>query len=106
MANFSRPGNPLMNAPSILLAWTFDPIWAVGLIGLAACGPAFPLAGPFLVSRPAASELLPPDNFLQGVTRESSATPRRKGNLVEVVLSDGEASVAGWVLDRSIGGLC
>jgi hypothetical protein len=104
--NFLRPGNYSMNAPLVLLAWAVDPIWAVPVIGLGACGLAYLLGRRFLVARSVKSETVPAENFLEGITRERRATPRRKGNLVEVVLVGEEGSVAGWVVDRSIGGLC
>src|SRR5262249_45391240 len=45
--------------------------------------------------------------FLHGVTQDRRAAPRRKGNCVEVLLAgDQGTTLLGWVLNRSIGGLC
>jgi hypothetical protein len=48
------------------------------------------------------------DVFLHGSASDRRAAPRRKGNSVEVVLTAGEEKppVHGWVIDRSVGGLC
>jgi hypothetical protein len=49
------------------------------------------------------------DPFEQGSVSEKRAAYRRKGNPTEVLVSDAEATlepVRGWVLDRSVGGLC
>ncbi len=49
------------------------------------------------------------DPFDRGSITEQRGTVRRKGNPVEVLVTDGEATaepVRGWVVDRSMGGLC
>jgi len=49
------------------------------------------------------------DPFEQGSVSERRAASRRKGNPVEVLITDADAAlepVRGWVINRSIGGLC
>jgi hypothetical protein len=95
-------------APS-LFAWSVDPLWIIPVAGAAVCAVAFLAGRRLFASRPGpAQEGLPEgDTFLQGVTRERRATPRRKGNAVEVLLTDGNADpLRGWVEDRSMGGVC
>jgi PilZ domain len=49
------------------------------------------------------------DPFDHGSVTERRGTPRRKGNAVEVLITDAEAAgepVRAWVVDRSMGGLC
>jgi hypothetical protein len=50
----------------------------------------------------------PVDVFLHGSASDRRAAPRRKGNSVEVVVSAGSdrPPVHGWVVNRSVGGLC
>ncbi len=88
-----------------------DVYWIVPFIGGCACALAFLLGRRFLVAR--AASTADPDSpsdllFLQGITRDRRAAPRRRGNVVEVELTDNANTppVRGWVVDRSIGGLC
>ncbi len=49
------------------------------------------------------------DPFDHGSATERRGTVRRTGNPIEVLVSDAEAAlepVRGWVIDRSMGGLC
>ena len=49
------------------------------------------------------------DPFEHGSVTERRSTTRRKGNPVEVLITDAEAEAEpwrGWVVDRSMGGLC
>jgi hypothetical protein len=49
------------------------------------------------------------DPFEQGAVGERRVAARRKGNHVEVLVTDAEIQgepVLGWVVDRSLGGLC
>jgi hypothetical protein len=51
----------------------------------------------------------PHDPFEKGSITEQRQGVRRKGNPIEVLISDPEAEeapVRGWVLDRSVNGLC
>ena len=52
--------------------------------------------------------LLPGSAVYEGVSRDRRASPRRKGNTIEVELNvrDDLPAMRGWVLDRSVGGLC
>jgi hypothetical protein len=85
--------------------------WLVPVIGMAACAVAFLVGWLLLASRPS-KKVLAPDSlldasFLQGVTTERRAAPRRKGNAVEVQLRGPEGpTIRAWVQDRSVGGLC
>ncbi len=95
--------------PLLLFGLDVEDYWLVPVVGVAACGLAYLLGRRFFAGRPAAPAT--PDDgldpsFLQGVTQERRATPRRRGNLVEVQLVDGDGtSLRGWVVDRSQGGL-
>jgi hypothetical protein len=49
------------------------------------------------------------DPFIHGGTKERRTALRRKGTHVEVQLRDRDAKIdrgTGWVIDRSVGGLC
>jgi hypothetical protein len=88
-----------------------DASWTVPLIGALACVLAYLLGRRLLVAHPRSVDdagNVSDAPFLQGITRDRRAAPRRKGNVVEVELMIGsdEKPVRGWVLDRSIGGLC
>lgn len=87
--------------------------WVIPLIGLLTAG--LTLAGGrfFLRRRRVNSDptlLLPEDHdpFSQGSLGERRAAARRKGNHVEILLSNEEGTAEptrGWVVDRSMGGL-
>jgi hypothetical protein len=88
-----------------------DAVWIVPVIGAFACALAYLVGRRFLVARPATvnEQECPNDaHFLQGVTRDRRCAPRRKGNVVEAELTDGSNGppIRGWVIDRSLGGLC
>jgi hypothetical protein len=111
--------NPLVSP--LFSAILSDYPWTVPAVGtgiIVACA-AFLWGRRFLAPRPAARFLsrspiarpaLSPamDVFLHGSMSERRGTPRRKGNSVEVLLTEhpDEPPVHGWVLDRSLGGLC
>jgi hypothetical protein len=89
------------------------PLWQIPVMGLAVCALAYLVGRMFLAGgavRPAAAE--PPEidvnDSFQGVTRDRRCAPRRKGNTVQVQILVGEdpEPQPGWVLDRSVGGLC
>jgi hypothetical protein len=97
-------------------AFFSDQPWVIPVIGMAVAGLAF-LVGRMLLFRPAArpaaepasrAEEPPMDVFLHGSTRERRSAPRRRGNSVEVYISEKPeaAHIHGWVVDRSVGGLC
>jgi hypothetical protein len=95
-----------MTVQLLLLAWAVDPTWAIPALGCVVCGLAFVLGRRFLFKAPLNPS---PDDetFLKGVTTERRATARRKGNAVEVFLSDEVSEpIPAWVVDRSMGGLC
>jgi hypothetical protein len=51
----------------------------------------------------------PRDPFFYGSPSEKRSSARRTGKLIKVLVSDAKAikpSVQGWVIDRSMGGLC
>jgi hypothetical protein len=59
--------------------------------------------------RSQAGEASRPDPFEHGSSTEQRRALRRSGNPVEVLVSDAEVTaepVPGWVLDRSVGGVC
>jgi hypothetical protein len=90
-------------------AFSLDPSWSVPIMGGACFLFAVLLGRRLLAGRPAAP---PPakevelKSFLDGVTQDRRAAPRRKGNTVEVQLSrDDGPPIRGIVIDRSQGGL-
>jgi hypothetical protein len=49
------------------------------------------------------------DLFIRGSAMERRSSIRRRGNAVAILISDAEAAAdptSGWVVDRSLGGLC
>jgi hypothetical protein len=102
-----------MLLPLPLFAFLPEGAWVVPVVGGAVCGIAFLLGRRVLSKNPTDDVVVDPDGpldatFLKGVTQDRRCAPRRKGNTVEVELSDGSDAppVRGWVRDRSIGGLC
>lgn len=109
------------------LPLNFDPTywgpWSAPIIGLVAAGLAF-FIGWLIVSRrerrrspvlprfPTASPPVAPveeDVFNRGSALERRGSLRRRGNAVAILITDAEAATdpyPGWVVDRSIGGLC
>lgn len=89
--------------------------WTIPVIGLLVTSLAFLVGRRWLVGRPTApqTEEDPASQYLSAKTQASQperrSCPRRKaGNRVEVFLTDEskESQVFGWVVDRSVGGLC
>ena len=87
-------------------------IWFVPVVGGLVCGLAL-LVGRRVFFKPHAPklrdhDLMPGSVVYEGVSRDRRSTPRRRGNSVEVQmnLDDDKPLLRGWVLDRSIGGLC
>lgn len=102
----------MYSIPLSLMAWPPDANWVIPVISGVAFSTAFLVGWRFLLARPSPIDLEPTGEvdarFLQGLTRERRATPRRSGNAVEVDLvddSNGTPLIA-WVQDRSIGGIC
>ena len=87
-------------------------LFSVPVIGGLVCGLAFLVGRRMLFATPpveiAAQVLMPGGVVYQGVSRDRRAAPRRKGNIIEVLLSvqEDQPDQRGWVIDRSIGGLC
>ena len=87
-------------------------LWTVPVVGGLVCGVAFLVGRRMFFSAPAPklSEdvLMPGSVVYEGVSRDRRAAPRRRGNTVEVQLNIQEVqqTIRGWVIDRSIGGLC
>lgn len=94
--------------------------WVIPVIGVAAAGLAFAVGRRLFVARqaPAISapespvgsaepEGEPADVFLHGSANDRRSSPRRRGNSVAVAIRNGsDHSTHGYVLDRSLGGLC
>jgi hypothetical protein len=84
--------------------------WLILAVGFVVACFAFIVGKRFLAPRkteaPAAPA--PVDVFLHGGTRERRAAPRRRGNSVEVFFAPApnREALHGWVVDRSVGGLC
>jgi hypothetical protein len=87
--------------------------WTIPVAGLLAAGLAF-FTGTLVFGRRKSSaqpavEGPKVDPLLQGATTERRNSYRREGTNVEVLISDAEVKtfpVQGWVVDRSLGGVC
>ncbi|HWG44015.1 MAG TPA: PilZ domain-containing protein [Gemmataceae bacterium] len=92
-------------------------LWTISIIGVLVASTAFLMGRRWLISRPAPAA--PPPQPEAGPTMLTTASmkksepdrrsaPRRKGNRVEVFLTDDpkRPPLLGWVVDRSMGGLC
>jgi hypothetical protein len=113
---FTRtPGNrAAMELPSLLngqpSAWQTWVIPTAGLVAtlLTLCAGRIVLARQ-RGKRAAAAEGPAHDPFEQGSLSERRGSARRKGSPIEVLLADDKATpepLPGWVIDRSVGGLC
>ena len=91
-------------------------LWAASIVGILVGGATL-LLGQFLVSRGLGLKSPTPatggdrhfDPFLFGSHLEKRTSLRRSGNPVPVIIIDPtmpEERFEGWVMDRSIGGLC
>jgi hypothetical protein len=101
-----------------LLRFFTDQPWAIPVIGVLVASLAFLMGRRWFISQPAPTAALPAEE--QGRTKldtvtakakskpERRAAPRRKGNQIEVLLADDSERepMRGWVIDRSMGGLC
>jgi hypothetical protein len=90
--------------------------WVIPAAGLFASLLAL-FAGRFVLGRRRAARAAPAadgpdpihDPFDRGSVSERRGTVRREGNPIEVLMSDADAEgepTRGWVIDRSMGGLC
>jgi hypothetical protein len=95
----------------LLAGWFVEVPWAILAIGFCVACAAFVVGRRMLSSRPAPQSPATPRRepvFLHGARVERRAAPRRGGNNVGVLVSDDppQPKMQGWVLDRSVGGLC
>ena len=87
-------------------------LWSVPVAGGLVCGVAFLVGRRVFFPTPAAVEsaevLMPGSVVFEGVSRDRRSAPRRKGNTVEVLMNakEDQPHLRGWVIDRSVGGLC
>lgn len=96
-----------------LFALAIDPTWIIPFMGGAGFVFALMLGRQLILSKTSATdddqEQPLTSDFLKGVTQDRRASPRRKGNIVEVevkVTPQGdEPLLRGLVIDRSQGGL-
>jgi hypothetical protein len=107
-----------MNSPLVpeLAAFFWDYPWSVAMMGVVVACAAFVCGRRFLVARSSVasqpmcrSPAVPvADVFLHGSLSERRVAARRRGNCVEVLVTEhpDEPAVHGWVLDRSLGGVC
>jgi hypothetical protein len=94
--------------------WSYWPVWVAPVAGLAVAGLSLFVGRAWQRSRQASSlidesESAPPDPFEVGSAMERRLAARRVGRHVRVYVSDASAKAPpfdGWVLDRSIGGVC
>jgi hypothetical protein len=86
--------------------------WVAFGVGVLTSGLTFLIGGLLIRERrrrAAARAEMNHDPFVLGSMTEQRASVRRKGNPVEVLISDADAKQEpsrGWVVDRSMGGLC
>jgi hypothetical protein len=99
-----------------MLRFFAEQMWAIPIIGALVASLAFLAGRRWLVPRPAVATPPPeePTNLVtaqlgkQKSTPDRRSSPRRKGNRVEVFLTEDlkRAPIEAWVVDRSLGGLC
>lgn len=106
-----------MNSVLSLLTFFTEQPWTIPVIGLLVASLAFMMGRRWLVPRPAGKAGTPEEegesNLITAKLSKKSepdrrTAPRRKGNRVEVFIADDSKKnpVQGWVVDRSMGGLC
>lgn len=93
-----------------------DQPWTIPLIGLLVTSLAYLMGRRFLVPRPVPKEEEPVEEVspllstakLKKAAPDRRSAPRRRGNRVEVHITDDSKQelLLGWVVDRSVGGLC
>ena len=87
-------------------------LWGVPVLGGLVGGMAFLVGRRMFFASPSPKlsddELLPGGSVYEGVSRDRRSAPRRKGNTVEVQMNiqEDQPHQRGWVVDRSMGGLC
>lgn len=108
----------IMDSPLSLLNFLVDQPWTILVIGALSAGLAFLVGRRWFLPAPVRPAAPPPDpgegavGLSTAVLKKSAAdrrtAPRRKGNRIEVYLSDDakRPPLLGWVVDRSMGGLC
>ena len=107
-------GLALMNS---YFSFFTDQPWTIPLIGLLVSSLAYLMGRRWLVPRSAARQTPLPEEMsptvlttatLKQAEPDRRSAPRRKGNRVEVHLADDSKNPPqmGWVVDRSMGGLC
>jgi hypothetical protein len=99
------------------LSFFTDRPWTIPVIGLLVASLAYLMGRRWLVPRPSAVKAPSPEErpstvlttaTLKKAEPDRRSTPRRKGNRVEVYLTDDSKRppILGCVVDRSMGGLC
>jgi hypothetical protein len=100
---------------SSLLSFFTEQPWVIPVIGVLVASMAFLVGRRWMVARPAVEEEPPVEvavGLSTAVTKKSEpdrrSNPRRRGNRVEVYITDDakRPPLQGWVVDRSMGGLC
>jgi hypothetical protein len=111
-------GLTIMNSSSTILAFFLEQPWVIPVIGTLVASLAFLVGRRWVGARatppPAPPPEEPPSNLMTvEILKKPSApdrrsSPRRKGNRVEVYVTDDSKRppLLGWVVDRSMGGLC
>jgi hypothetical protein len=103
-----------------VLAFLPEVHWSIPVVGLVAASLAFVVGRRFVAGRAvppsapggeaagAGAPAGPTDVFLHGSATDRRSAPRRKGNSVDILLAPKPEAepIRGWVVDRSVGGLC
>jgi hypothetical protein len=102
-----------------MLTFFLDQPWVIPVIGTLVASLAFlvgrrwigarsPVVEKPLVEQPSGPTQLTTANLKKTSEPDRRSTPRRKGNRVEVFVTDDSKRppLLGWVVDRSMGGLC
>lgn len=104
----------LANLPSGIDLTRWE-IWVAPLIGLVSAGLALLMGHVYFRNRhkhtlgPPEEDAPPANPIAYGSATDRRETVRRKGRQVKVLITDAEAleePVEGWIMDRSMGGLC
>jgi PilZ domain len=101
-----------MNSFPPSMVFLTEQLWLILIIGVLVASLAFLMGRRLFIARARRIGSIPPDDLVKAALSteqlDRRSTPRRKGNLIEVYLTDDSKRLPlhGWVVDRSVGGLC